>query len=360
MGYAASVVLPYEGPLVDRLEAAGAKTWIMDPVVLRKGMLEGISGMARFARGISPAVNRLAKLIRADDIDLVHSNTGVVLGGAMAARKCGVPHVWHFREVFSEFSRAWSLYEPFVAGKSDRIICISEAVRSQFRKASAQAKTVIVYDGVTMPLVDPASISIENRRGDADFQIVCTGRINQRVKGQHVLVGAVHRLADRGIPVKLVLVGDVFPGKEFLRTELIAQIHELGLDDEVTLAGFVEDVAHVIDGSDLVVVPSTHAEGFGIVVLEAFARGKAVVGSRIGGIPEIIRDEENGLLVEAGDEDSLADAIERLYREPAERLRMAQSGRRSVEERFSVQMAVEQISDIYQQVINGRKAKTEQ
>jgi len=360
MGYAVSVVVPYEGPLVSHLEAAGAKIWIMDPVVLRKGMLEGISGMARFTMGIRPAVNSLAKKIRAESVDLVHSNTGVVLGGAMAAKKGGVPHVWHFREVFSEFSKAWKLYEPFVIGRSDSIICISEAVRSQFSKASAKEKTVIVYDGVTMPLVEPDSIGNEGQRRGTGFQIVCTGRVNQPVKGQDVLVSAVRILVDRGIPVKLVLVGDIFPGKEFLLTELTTQIHELGLNDIVTLTGFVEDVAQVIDDSDLVVVPSTHAEGFGIVVLEAFARGKAVVGSRIGGIPEIIRDGENGLLVDAGDDSALADAIEKLYREPGERLRMARAGRRTLEEKFSVQRAVEQISDIYQQVISGRKAKTEQ
>ena len=119
-GYRISVVVPYPGPLVDKLRDYGIKTWVLEPIVLRKQLLGSYGVVVKFIFGMPRAVRALRRLMRDENVDLVHSNTGVVIGGALAARRCGLPHVWHFREVFSDFGRAWRLYEPYVARYSTR------------------------------------------------------------------------------------------------------------------------------------------------------------------------------------------------------------------------------------------------
>jgi glycosyltransferase involved in cell wall biosynthesis len=350
-GYRISVVVPYHGPLVEELKVNGIKTWVLEPIVLRKQLLGGYGAVAKFMLRTPGAVRTLSRLMRDENVDLVHSNTGVVIGGALAARRCGLPHVWHFREVFSEFKKAWRWYEPFVARYSTRILCISEAVRSQFRSDSARGKTRIVYDGINMATVSEEEVATPAACDGSSFRIVCTGRINPPVKGQDLLVEATRKVLDMGIPVEVSLVGDVFPGRENLKVELQNKIDVLKLEDKVKITGFQDEIVAWIDGSDLVVVPSRHPEGFGIVILEAFARGKPVIGSNIGGIPEIIKDGENGLLVPPGDVDALANAIASLYREPDLRQRLALAGRNTLEARFSANSTVDRLDKIYRELL---------
>lgn len=324
---------------------------VHDPSVLRKGLVKRKISALRFMIGIPGSVRVLKRLIRSEGVDLVHTNTGVALGGALAARRCAVPHVWHFREIFPDFGRMWKLYEPFVVRYSSNIVCISEAVRDQFQSESALAKTSIIYDGVDTPMVPEDSIG-RSATGRKEINILCSGRINQPVKGQDILVRAAGQLVDRGYEIKVRIIGDVFPGKEYLLEELKLQIESLGLGDTVIVAGFQHDVVSYIDESDMVVVPSTHAEGFGIVVLEAFARGRPVIGSRIGGIPEIIEDGINGLLVTPGDADALADAIAELCDHPDLRSRLSRAARSDLDGRFSPDETVNELTRLYQAILS--------
>lgn len=361
-GYKVSAVLPYEGPLVGELAAAGVKTWLLEPLVFRKQLLAGPAETAKFLWSVPGSVRALKKLMRQEKVDIVHSNTGVVIGGALASRSCGLPHVWHFREVFSEFKKAWRWYEPFVSRHSARIVCISEAVRNQFVSDTARGKSVIVYDGVTMPLIEESRLQGPGAEGDDNqaardhdtFNIICSGRINPPFKGQDILVEATRKLIDMGIPARTALVGDVFPGKENLSEDLKSLIAALELEDYVTMAGFREDVTSWIDDCDVAVIPSKHPEPFGIVVLEAFARGKPVVGSKIGGIPEMITDGENGLLVPPADPGALAQALEKLYRDRDLGRRLARSGWKTVRDVFSPEQAVDQLSGIYQEILAAK------
>ena len=105
-GFEVEVVLPFHGPLVAKLDEVGVSVNIVDPVVFRRNVLKP-AAMLRLAVFSVPSLLRLCKLIKSNDFDLVHSNTGVIIGGALAARICGLPHVWHFREMLTEFRYLW-------------------------------------------------------------------------------------------------------------------------------------------------------------------------------------------------------------------------------------------------------------
>jgi len=129
-------------------------------------------------------------------------------------------------------------------------------------------------------------------------------------KGHDVLLESVVQLAAEGLPVRWVICGD---GP--LRGHLEAQVSERGMAQRVSFTGFSSEVARLLAGADVFVLPSLH-EGLGIAVIEAMAAGLPAVVSRVGGLPEIVVEGETGLLVPPGDAAALAAAVRRLASEP--------------------------------------------
>jgi glycosyltransferase involved in cell wall biosynthesis len=121
----------------------------------------------------------------------------------------------------------------------------------------------------------------------------------------------------------------------------------LAYRDDVRLAGYVEDAASIVGAADVAAVPSVWAEAFGLAALEPLARGVPVVASRAGGLPEVVRDGVDGLLVPPGDEHALAEALVRLLADPDERARMGAHGRARARERFSREAQLSRLEEIF-------------
>jgi glycosyltransferase involved in cell wall biosynthesis len=160
-------------------------------------------------------------------------------------------------------------------------------------------------------------------------------------KGQRHLVGAA-ALVVRAIPDARFLI----VGTGELHDPLERQIRSLGLERHVILTGFRTDALGLMKSFDLFVMSSV-TEGLGSAILEAMACRRAVVGTRAGGIPEAVVDGETGLLVPIQDEAALADAIERLLRQPELRDRYGVAGRARVERTFSVEQLVQGTARVY-------------
>lgn len=155
----------------------------------------------------------------------------------------------------------------------------------------------------------------------ATARIVFSGSLARRYKGADVLVAAVARLRDRGVAVEVSVAGDGFH-----RTELAAQIAALGVGDRIELLGHVPRprMLELFAAADLFVIPS-RTEGLPRALVEAMAKGLPCIGSRVGGIPELLADDA---LVPPDRPDALADAIARLVADPA---RMARAAARNLE-----------------------------
>jgi glycosyltransferase involved in cell wall biosynthesis len=160
-------------------------------------------------------------------------------------------------------------------------------------------------------------------------------------KGQKHLVAAAAELVRRLPDARVLIVGD---GE--LREPLQHQISSLGLDRHVTLSGFRSDVIGMLKSVDLVVMSSV-TEGLGSVILEAMACRRAVVGTRAGGIPEVIEDGVTGLLVPPRDESALAHALATLLPDVTRRKAMGEAGRRRVESEFSLDALVRRTLAVY-------------
>jgi glycosyltransferase involved in cell wall biosynthesis len=180
--------------------------------------------------------------------------------------------------------------------------------------------------------VIPNAVDVEgaprSRRAVRDRpRILSVGRL-KAPKDFPTLVRALGDL--RPDSFEAVIVGDG-PDRQLLEEE----IHELGLEDRVSLAGERRDVPELLAGADVFVLPS-RSEGHPVSVLEAMAAGIPVVASRVGGVPEQVSDGETGLLVEPGDPTELAAALRRLTADPRLRRRLGAAGRVRAEQAFDL------------------------
>jgi len=212
------------------------------------------------------------------------------------------------------------------------VVCVSHYGRAELMKLVAEEhwpKLRVVRCGIDLTRYAPAHDRAA--RGASPLRILTVGRL-VAVKGQTVLLDALARLVAAGVDAQLTIVGD---GP--LRAELEAAAGRLGVGGRVRFAGRVgqDDLLAYYEAADVFVLTSL-AEGIPVVLMEAMATGLPVVASDITGIPELVGDGEQGLLVPAGDAGGFAAALETLARDPGRRARMGQQGRRRVESEYEV------------------------
>ena len=356
------VVLPGDGPLVRELEQMSI------PFVVIPSMRAWLSRKNRLwmfflSIGILPfltlSVTRLVRLIHEHSIDLIHSNSLVILDGAIAARLTGRPHVWHARELLAPETFHKFLFGPRAAVSiirrlTDYIIAISkvtyESLVSQMRDAHG---VHIMYDGVPMTSQPSSEAILEARRAlgiPVDARLV--GQIAQLspAKGVEDFLLAASIVRDRIPQVVFLVVGGESQRHPHYRQHLDDLIRRYSLEGHVRLTGFREDVSDILAALDVLVLAS-HYEPFGRVLLEGMAFGKAIVAARTGGIPEIVEDGVTGFLVPPGDSQAIAQSILKILDDPTLARAMGQAGRVRVEQHFGLDQYV-QVECLYETMLN--------
>jgi len=342
-------VLPDRGELGADLRAAGVEVIVAPVSVIRRGLVNP-RGLASLASAASHDAVELRRLIRTRGIALVHSNTSVVLGGAIAAALARVPHVWHVREIYSRFGRTWPVYRR-VLGSASALPCVSRATAAQF---PACDRVRVIRDGLAVDRAPVARAQARRVLGlDPDVPAIAVlGRVSDW-KGQDVLVRALaHELLhDRGT-IGLI-AGDPWPGAQDRLASVLALAAELGVGDRLRLLGFRADVETVYGAADIVAVPSSAPDPLPNAAIEAAAAGCTVLASAHGGLPEIIRDGHTGRLVTPGDAGALAQAARELLDDPGQRARLGTAATLDVHERFSATRLLTLIQALYDSILDA-------
>ena len=150
------------------------------------------------------------------------------------------------------------------------------------------------------------------------------------MKGHTVVIEAAGRLLATGRAPRFVFVG-----RGVMESSIREAIRTAGLDAQITVSGFVDDLPRVLAALDVVLYVPLESDGMSRVVFECLAAGRPLIASRVGVVPEVLTDGGDAALVPAGDAAALADAIARLLEEPAARERLGRAGRALVESRYS-------------------------
>ena len=349
--YRPLVVLAQDGPLRRRLEDAGVETLVRPLAVLRRASLTP-AGIARVGARVGADALALGRLARARGVALVHSNTSVTLGGAAAAARLRVPHLWHVREIYAGFGHAWPLYRRLLRS-ADVLACVSEATRAQFAPADARAR--VLYDGLAMGPPTAGSQRARERLGltDRDFACLVAGRVSDW-KGQDLLLRALAAAPapDRAIAL---IAGDAWPGQERQLERVTQLARRLGVAERVRMLGFRDDIGELYAGADVVVVPSTRPDPLPNSALEAAAAGACVVAARHGGLPEIVHDGVSGRLFAPGDASALATLLGELAADPAQRRRLGDAAAADVGRRFAPARLRADVQELSDELLDGRR-----
>jgi glycosyltransferase involved in cell wall biosynthesis len=178
------------------------------------------------------------------------------------------------------------------------------------------------------------------------FTVGWIGRMTGVKRTDDVLL-AFRSLRERGVAARLCLVGD---GPDREHVELRA--HDLGVMRETLFLGYQEDVAPYYAAFDAFVLPSGN-EGTPVTTIEALAAGRPVVATRVGGVPDVVRDGEDGFLVDPGDIEELADRLATLAGDAELRERMGASGREHVLPRYAVDRLVDDVDRLYRSLLEA-------
>lgn len=302
----------------------------------------------------------LAREFRRRRVSLVHCSD--VLGAyyaALAGRLARLPVLCHVRCAFPEVSRR---EQGFLAPVNKFAFVSRDAWRTFGYKVPAR-RGAVVYDGME---VSGAGRDEEARREvrrefglAADAKIVGMVARVAPAKDFETLAKAAARVLFDDPGVRFMVVGD--NSREAVHREhyekVKATLEALGVTRSFIFTGFREDVPRLFGAFDVFVL-STHGEGLPLVILEAMARGVPVVATEVGGIPEVVRHGETGLLHSHGDEEGLAAHVSELLSDAARAGALGEAGRRAVESEFGRERFAAEVAALYRELLHVRPART--
>lgn len=347
------VILPEDGPLKKLIKAENVEV-ILHPrlsVITRPGFRSW--RIILFLLNYPVSVFFLWRLVRQRRIDLVYTNTGVMVSPALAAWLAGVPHVWHIRESFQEFQNVWPIFSWFITRFSSTVIAVSNPIANQFRSCS---NVVVIHDGFPP---EEFQVSKENLRAEFQarhhlagyFVVGCVGRIKLVRKGQEFLVRATALLKKGGFSIKALIVGVTFPGNESHLEQIQRMVSEFGIEDNVVFTGELSDTRGAYAAMDALALTSAQPEPFGNVVMEAMGMGLPVIATNIGGSLDQVVDGVTGFLVPPASPEALAKAIEKLMKNPELRQQMGAAAVERLHKNFSLAEMAQKIEQIFDEAL---------
>ena len=287
------VVLPSNGPLDKMIsQIKGTHVSYYSLGVLRKKYLNPLGLINRLVANIK-AIKFLSNYIKDHSIDLVYTNTSTILCGGIAAKKNGVPSLFHIHEI----PTGNKLYE-FLSGKiinrySNKVFTVSNSVKKHWLKYIYDKKIERIYNGIVFKKTD-SIIKID--KDQDDFVITSVARLIP-YKGHMFLIDIANELIKKSIKFKFLIVGDTLSSYTSYEKSVKQKVNDLSLEDQIKFLGFRNDISSLLKQSDLFIHPAIAPDPLPTVLFESLHNNLPTAATNLGGAIEILDNGNNGLLI---------------------------------------------------------------
>jgi glycosyltransferase involved in cell wall biosynthesis len=346
------VVLSQPGPLADRVAVTGVPLSFVRMECWR-AWITSIGDSARLCLTIPLQVFSLWRwwrFLRRGQFDIVHVNTNCVITPVLAARLAGVPCLMHFRSIpsrlQSRFGFGSRVYYWFMNQAS--IWVANSTATARDISPHTRKPVEVIPNGIDLVEFDQRTGSGASCAGQQPkgFRVAMVASL-QRWKNHPDFLRVAAATVTRRRDITFVIAGT---GDQAYRADLLAMARALGVERQIEMAGFVENIPAFLRGID-VLLHTTDAEPFGRVFIEAMAASRPVVAVRSGGAEEVVVDGETGFLTAAHDTAAQAEAVVRLLEDAELRRRLGERGRLRVEQHYNINRHCEAVAAVYNSML---------
>lgn len=300
-----------------------------------------------------PRVYQLYKFVKSERIDIIHVNDfWFAPFGILVSRAAAIPCIINIREYNDQ-----KKIKQYQVPKANRLIAKSKGIKKMLIDFGLpKDRIVTILSGIDLDSIPGYSNNGPTGvRLPSDSCIVGTVANVTPVKGLEYFIDALKLIMGKKDSVRGMIVGDFSVEEPYYRS-LISRIERYDLSDRFIFTGFKSNVFPYISLMDVFVLSSI-SEALGLVLLEAMAMEKPIVAFRVGGIPEVVKDGESGILIEPNDVQAMADAILYLLSNKEVAYKMGGAGQRIVREKFSLQREITQLEEVYGELLALRVSK---
>jgi len=300
---------------------------------------------------------RLVGLIRREKVDLIQSH---LLGSNVYCSMAGLitrrPVVATFHGVvdIENVNRLGNLKFGLINAGASSIVAVSDSLRREMAEKTTlrEDRTELIYNGIeTADYLRPRSDDLRQKYGWTDEEIIVGSLGNIRpAKGYDILLRAASILEQRPCSYRFVIAGQC---NTRLYDDLIELRHELGLDDRVLFLGFIDDAADFLSNLDMF-LSSSISEGLPLAAIQAMVAALPIIATRCGGYQELLTDGENGWLVDIGDPQAIAGAVEQLSGNRELMVSLGKQARKHAIETFDMAVMLDHYTSVYERCMTDR------
>ena len=303
---------------------------------------------------------RLGRFIRRRDVQIIHCQLSKDIATLVPAMKLsGRPVPVLLSKRVGSYLNKKDVFHRFTYAHISKVLAISDVIHKNVLDTTPMTpdRVLTLHDSIDTDLFSPHCVDRFTVRRELGFEDNITvvgfvGRFSPG-KGHEEFLEAASILSKERPHVRFLVVGEASHGEERYEQKIRALSHGLGLDRRVTFTGYREDIPEVMASFDIFAFPS-HAESFGVVLIEAMAMERPVVSTNCDGVLDIVVDGETGIYVHPRNAPELAAALLRLIDNPGLGERMGKSGRRRVEELFNQRKQMRRLEEIYCDLLGER------
>lgn len=348
------VILPCDGPLVEKIKELGIYIDILPYPILRRKYFNP-KGIISYVYNYYKYNKKILNFVKQNNIDIIHLNTIAVLQGIYLKNKVKCKIIYHIHEMINSPKIVFKFVYSIVCKSAHKVVVVSEAVKDHIKAITGNnyPNIEVIHNGIDIEKYTKAEEYIYNDFNiPVDSKVIgMVGRIND-TKGQDHFVKAIAPIIKKNNSVYGIMIGGTFEGQEWRKDELQKLIDSYGpnISNNFKIIDFTTEISKFYKLFDLYVLPSVKYDSFPTVVLEAMASSLPIVAYKQGGVCEMVQHNLNGYLIEWKNIELLSKTIENLISNEKNLNLMSKKSIDIMKNEFSIDKFICEFEKLYKRI----------